>query len=144
MAEKREVRGEFQIESTCESCGSTFLAEARDDVGGQPDEHLVKVLQPDCPACDELGCKPPPCLEMGCGGELRGNGHDDSLSFSCDTCDSEFPYEILRSLLFGRACEHIAKELFSLTPSVTEPYLTRVRELNNLFLRKARELGVIR
>lgn len=137
MAEKREVRGEFQIESACELCGARFMAEARDDVGGQPDEHLVKVLQADCPACTELGCKPPRCPTAACHGQLRGQ---DNGAFECDACDTPFLSYSLRSLLFGRACEEIVREANE--QNFGRPAWGRP-SWDNLIVRKARELGVI-
>ncbi len=106
--------------ATCEACGAFFNAEARECEGGQPDERLVELLARDCPACTELGEKPPTCpcdyglprpTRFTCGGALRGAGgeHGDPW-FACDGCDTEFSVATVRELLVGRALIALLKE----------------------------------
>lgn len=115
--------------ATCESCGGRFNAQVR-ETEGHPGERL-HLLECDCPACTELGCRPPPCPTVGCGGALHGKDysrHGGADCFECNICDQQFLASTLRSLLFGRACEEIVTQA-----------MAGVR----LILRKARELKVL-
>ncbi len=127
--------GTVLTRATCESCGGRFNAQAR-EAEGHPGERLLEILTRDCPPCTELGCRPPECIIVGCGGALRGKDysrHDGADCFECSICDQQFLASTLRSLLFGRACEEIVTQ--AIAGVGDEPIW--------LILRKARELKVL-
>lgn len=94
-------RGTVQVDETCETCGGLFRATAREagtDGSGRP---VLQLESRDCPACVELGAKPPECLALGCGGELRGmvdyTRRVGSVCYECRKCDQQFSIDTLRA-----------------------------------------------
>jgi hypothetical protein len=133
-------KGTVIVREMCESCGRRFDAEAREagtDGSGRPVQELVS---PDCPACVELGAKPPPC--PCCGGKLIGQpGSTSELFvvpwFACEETDGGFPVDSIRTYVFGRAMEALLREHGDAAGSA------RRATTFKLILRKARELHVI-
>lgn len=128
--------GTVLAEATCETCGGRFAAEAR-ETEGHPGERLLEILTRDCLACTELGCRPPECITVGCGGALRGKDysrHGGAVCFECSICDQQFLVATIRSLLFGRACEEIVTRAVAGLIDGDPTWL---------LIRKARELKVL-
>lgn len=122
----------------CDSCGVTFTSPGRDCEGGAPDERLRLPTKSRCPACEELGCAPPP--SPCCGDRLEGWRYRGG--YACRGCDSEYAVDVVRTFAFGLACERIMRERPKIDLGhVGSPH--RRSEVLDLILRAARECGVI-